>query len=309
MKERLTTRVVSPDHLSEALAFALAELSPNEATAIQQELLAGQAAGRGQILLIETTIDEKRSGAMAAWLLPGKSATVWAPHVTVDDRGATLCALSHRLEQELRSVGTRHAQALLPADALAPASTLAACHFEWVADLLYLVCEAEHFPKTPPRLPFRLVPRAGEQLETLITLVEATYEETLDCPALNGLRPTREVLMGYHATGEYRPDWWYLVEQSGELIGCLILADYSQAAQVELVYFGLVPAARGQGFGEELVRAAQFVAHEAHRERVVLAVDARNRPAIEAYLRTGFSEWGRRAVWLRTFGERFPPSL
>jgi GNAT superfamily N-acetyltransferase len=68
---------------------------------------------------------------------------------------------------------------------------------------------------------------------------------------------------------------------------------------VELVYFGLVPEARGAGYGEWLIRWAQYVAREAGRERIVLAVDARNQPASDTYLRCGFEEWGRRAVWLR----------
>jgi ribosomal protein S18 acetylase RimI-like enzyme len=287
-------------HRAETLRFALANLPREEADAVREELLAGEALGRGEILVVEATEGGQCSGAFAAWLLPGNSATVWAPHAKSDNRQAILAALGQGLVRELQAGGARHAQAMLPVDADASAEALAACGFHWVADLRYLVCEQRHFPHVRPQLPFRIRPQAGEDLDRLAPLVEATYEGTLDCPALNGLRSTRDVLLGYRATGDYRSDWWFSTEFAGRPVGCLILADYPAAAQVELVYFGLIPEVRGQGFGELLVRWAQFVARDAGRSRIVLAVDARNQPAIDAYLRCGFEEWGRRAVWLHT---------
>jgi ribosomal protein S18 acetylase RimI-like enzyme len=297
--EPLLIRVVPRARRAEALRFALADLPREEAKAVGEELLAGEASGRGKILVVEAAEGGKCSGALAAWLLPGNSATVWPPYLQGANRQAVLAALGQALARELQAGGARHAQAMLPVDAAASADALAACGFDWVADLRYLVCNQRHFPQLPPQMPFHVRPHADEGLDLLSSLVEATYEGTLDCPALNGLRSTRDVLLGYRATGEFRSDWWFFAEYAGRLIGCLILADYPAATQVELVYFGLVPEARGAGYGEWLIRWAQYVAREAGRERIVLAVDARNQPASDTYLRCGFEEWGRRAVWLR----------
>ena len=46
----------------------------------------------------------------------------------------------------------------------------------------------------------------------------------------------------------------------GEEIGCLILTDYPEHSTWELIYLGVVPAARGQGWGLEIVRHARWLA-------------------------------------------------
>jgi ribosomal protein S18 acetylase RimI-like enzyme len=70
---------------------------------------------------------------------------------------------------------------------------------------------------------------------------------------------------------------------------------------LEIVYLGVVPECRGRGIGYALTRQAQWIASLAERERVVLAVDAANRPAISAYETAGFIAWDRRTVLIRDF--------
>lgn len=294
--------VTARSQLADRLLFALADLPLGERESVPEELLRSERLGRGRILVVEVTEKRKLCGAMVAWILPGKTATVWPPHVAGSNESNQIVEMLGRMmDQEMSAAEVHHVQALVQADLESAAEKLAQCGFEWTADLLYLICGKESFERISPVLPFEVIPIANRDLSQLVSIVEATYDETLDCPALNGLRPTREVLAGYRATGEYRPDWWFVVEQANRPIGCLLLADYPQSAQVELVYFGLVPGARGQGFGEMLVRYAQFTALAAGREQLVLAVDTRNRPAIDAYFRCGFEEWGRRSVWLKVF--------
>ncbi len=82
-------------------------------------------------------------------------------------------------------------------------------------------------------------------------------------------------------------------------IGCLLLADHPESNQWELVYMGLVPEARGRGWGAKIARHAQWEAQRAGRERLVLAVDAANRPAVAMYQQAGLFAWDRRVVLLR----------
>ena len=84
-------------------------------------------------------------------------------------------------------------------------------------------------------------------------------------------------------------------------MGCWLLADHAQRRQVELLYLGLVPSARGRGWGRELVRTALQLAHDLRREQVVLAVDANNDPAIATYSAESFLVCDRKRIWLRTF--------
>ena len=91
-------------------------------------------------------------------------------------------------------------------------------------------------------------------------LVERTYEGTLDCTALNGVRDIDDVINGYQATGVFRPENWLFVRSGGQDVGVLLLADHPQARHWELMYMGLVPEVRGRGWGRQIARYAQWLA-------------------------------------------------
>jgi len=136
----------------------------------------------------------------------------------------------------------------------------------------------------------------------LAHIVEATYEQSLDCPAMDGLRSIEDILDGYRATGRFDPSRWLIVEHEGRDVGCLLLTDHPMHENWELVYMGVVARDRGHGWGVEIARHAQWLTRQAGRPRLVLAVDAANGPGIEMYSAAGFQAWDRRAVYLRTFG-------
>ena len=56
---------------------------------------------------------------------------------------------------------------------------------------------------------------------------------------------------------------------------------------------------REKGFGLTMTRHAQWLTGQADRARLVLAVDAENRPAIAAYTAAGFHQWDRRYVYVK----------
>jgi len=171
--------------------------------------------------------------------------------------------------------------------------------FSTVADLLFMVGYAESFPKGKVDLEtIELIQYMPTDRTRLERLVEATYEGTLDCPGLDGLREIGDVIDGYAATGKGGCDRWSIVRRQNEDAGCLLLADHPSDDQVELVYMGITPSARGSGLGLALTRHAQQVTHEMGRARLVLAVDAANHPAIAAYNAAGLRPWDRIRVWL-----------
>jgi ribosomal protein S18 acetylase RimI-like enzyme len=129
--------------------------------------------------------------------------------------------------------------------------------------------------------------------------LEQTYEGTLDCPALNGVRRLEDVVEGYRATGSFRTENWLIARESGRDIGVLLLTDHPSARHWELMYMGVVSAARGRELGRQITRHALWLARCADVERVVLAVDAANRPALAMYERAGFAAWDRRSVFVR----------
>ena len=130
-------------------------------------------------------------------------------------------------------------------------------------------------------------------------LIEATYEATQDCAALGGKRPMDEVLDGYRATGVFRPENWLFVRAVGHDVGVLLLADHRAAKHWELMYMGLVPARAAVASVATSCVMRSALRRPPARERIVLAVDAENFPAIKMYNETGFIAWDRRTVFVR----------
>jgi ribosomal protein S18 acetylase RimI-like enzyme len=264
------------------------------------------AAGRGDSLLVlEARTAGNLVGVAFAQLLAGRAAVVTTPQ-TVATNDALRCSLEDQLfarqDAELRAAGTRLTQCLLPFHDPA-AECLRRTGFNHTADLLYLVATSESFPDQPPQPPFELVPADPVAESTRFSpLLERTYVGSLDCPQVDGLRSTSEVLSGYRATGEFRSGLWQIVRAAGRDVGCLILAFHPAGKHCELIYLGLAPEVRGRGWGLELTRAALALTAAAGGERLVLAVDAANEPAVRMYVASGFSAWDRRQLWIKPLG-------
>jgi ribosomal protein S18 acetylase RimI-like enzyme len=111
----------------------------------------------------------------------------------------------------------------------------------------------------------------------------ASYEATLDCPALCGVRRTEDILAGHMAAGQFKPDLWTLLECDGQPAGVLLLNPVPDAQCLELVYIGLSVAARGRGLGRRLMEHALWQAAEQPQPVIAVAVDRANVPATRLY--------------------------
>ncbi len=129
--------------------------------------------------------------------------------------------------------------------------------------------------------------------------IEATFIDTLDCPAMNGRRSRGEVLEGFLDGRQLRQTapWWEVLEVDGRVAGCLLLQQHSSEL-VELVYMGLLPCARGQGLGKGLVQRAISNARQLGSQTLVVAVDEQNWPALDVYRLCGFQRHQRLQVWI-----------
>ena len=96
------------------------------------------------------------------------------------------------------------------------ACRLTAAGYSHSADILYLTCQRDFFPDAPPDSPLVFEPLAARDEQRLIPLVERTYKDTCDCPALNGVRETADVIEGYRHTGDHRPENWFFVGSDGK---------------------------------------------------------------------------------------------
>jgi GNAT superfamily N-acetyltransferase len=232
----------------------------------------------------------------AVWgqLQPGNSAFLWSP------RGIDLAArrLVKSAVDALDETGVRMTQAIVP-DREAPViAVLESAGFEYLAELVYLSWQSSA-EFEPPCDTFTGVAYDETQLARFSRLIEATYVDTRDCPAMNGRRPMDEVLSGYRATGVFRPENWRIARVDESDIGVLLLADHGAANFWELIYMGIVPQFRGRALGRDIVRHAQQLVRDSGAEQMLVAVDAANAPALAMYESAGFSEWDRRIVYVR----------
>jgi GNAT superfamily N-acetyltransferase len=133
----------------------------------------------------------------------------------------------------------------------------------------------------------------------LAALLARTYDRTLDCPGLAGLRRTEDVLDGHRASGRFDPDLWFLMRLDGRPAGLSLLNPNPEAGCTELVYFGLAPEARGLGLASVLLRHSLARLGNGSPQRVALAVDDRNIPALRLYRRHGFVPGGLRTALVR----------
>ena len=257
------------------------------------------AALTGDEVLLGGYRGSRLVGAVLAQPQAVDAATLWPPQVLDDESSETAGELLAAAMRQLAQRQVRLVQTLLETDAQPEAAVLLAGGFSHATDLLYLDCHEGVFPTTRPEtsLAFESVETAGP--ERLVRVVEATYVETLDCPVLNGVRSVADVLAGYRASGVFDSHAWLIASHAGRDVGCLILTAYPEHGFWELTYMGVVPGGRGHGWGADLARHAQWLARQAGQPRLVLAVDARNDPAIRAYAGVGFHAWDRRSVYLK----------
>jgi ribosomal protein S18 acetylase RimI-like enzyme len=296
-------RAAQPAEWPRALRLVFQNLRPDlqqrQSEAILIELRAQPEAAAG---LLTAWSGELLAAATLIQLQPGRVANLWPPQLATErsaDAGSAARQLLTAATELAVRAGTRMIQALLPTDSGPDAERLRAAGFEHDADLLYLVSPASAFPSTCPDDPFEYERYSSSSANRFSAVVERTYVGTRDCPRLNGVRPIQEVLEGYRAVGRFDPALWRLVRYQRNDVGCLLLVEHPPHKLWEVVYMGIVPEARGRGFGLAITRHAQWLASKAGAERLVLAVDAANEPAIKAYAAAGFTTWDRRSVFLK----------
>jgi ribosomal protein S18 acetylase RimI-like enzyme len=238
------------------------------------------------------------AGGTVAVVLSGPGA--WGPEVEHAERVAALEAACADLTARGR---IRLAQALPEPDEVWAVRAFREAGFRSVGELAYLRRPSGLPPPTPPDgwpegVEVRPVRGFEPDRALLVAALDRSYEKTLDCPELCGLRETTDVLESHRATGVFDPKLWWLVMQRGEPRGCMLMARSPEQRTVELVYLGLSPELRGRGLAQGLLSLGLAKAGTPP-EGVACAVDLRNEPALRLYRRFGFREFSRRVALVR----------
>lgn len=270
--------------------------------AIETLIEMGQAH---RVVLIAGRCKERVVAAQLAQMLPGRAAIAWPPQFdaqsAMDGHKAIAAALGKQLATILNDGGMQIAQSLVSPCESESGKWLKIGGFSHAADLLYLAADVSRASDRQPQLPFQLEPFTPTAKQRLVDVIQRTYEGTLDCPKLDGMRDTADVIEGYQSVGQFRPEFWFFVRFENRDVGCLLINQHPEVQHAEIIYLAVVPEVRGRGWGLELAQYALWIARQTHSQRAVLAVDAANEPAVRLYSVAGFEVFDRREVWLRTF--------
>jgi len=231
---------------------------------------------------------------------PGKTMLLFVPtHLHGDQLAALTRKLVDAVCARAAQQGVHLAQALLEVHDDYVQGILMACGFGKLAELLYL--QAVVGKVAEPQLPAGCswMTYSPSRHELFASAILATYQDSFDCPGLNGLRTIDDILAGHRATGDFDPDHWFLLRQNDEPVGAVLLSKVLRSDVTELVYLGLIPQRRRHGLADILMRRAAAVAYASRHGRLSLAVDAGNLPALKLYWRHGMQVIGRKTALLR----------
>ncbi|MBC23046.1 MAG: hypothetical protein CMJ32_03905 [Phycisphaerae bacterium] len=134
----------------------------------------------------------------------------------------------------------------------------------------------------------RIGPWNPDQRQLMVDLLGSTYEQTLDCPGLCGLRDGHDILDGHMGVGSFDPAIWLVLWLDQIPAGVIMFSATPASNTLELVYLGLAKAARGQGYGRLLLQAGLHLLSGRKERSIMLAVDKMNTPALGLYASAGF---------------------
>jgi len=301
MPEEPSIAWCSADERASALRLLHAGLAEDGQTALVHALEAvGHQDESAFVGLLGARQAGKLSAALWVQLMPGRTALVWPP--AAGDPASP--ALMRSAVAFLDAHDVALAQMLVSPDTPVDEHLFASAGFQELATLLYLTVDSNYFPESQPEGNLQFQPRAHAEPERLGQVLGETYEDSLDCPALNGVRSAADTIEGYRAQGVSGPGdsdtgRWYFARHDNQDVGTLILRSHADGGNWELVYMGIVPTARGHGYGWQILQYALWQSQLGKADRLVLAVDESNAHALRMYRRAGFVVWDRRTVYVR----------
>lgn len=138
----------------------------------------------------------------------------------------------------------------------------------------------------------------SERDQTLTQALEASYKDTLDCPELQSLRETSDVLVSHKATGVFDPTLWWVLFKDNEPAGVTLVSALEERSEAELVYMGLGRSLRGHGLGKRMLGLAIDELRKRGTGSLTCAVDLRNTPAMKLYSSLGLRAFAERVAYV-----------
>ncbi len=236
---------------------------------------------------------------------PGRTALLFAAPVRTAKSHPTAVDLAiESICQRMAGQNVQLAQVLLDPSDQATIDAYTHRGFSKMAELIYLhrtlrPSLSPPLAPPPPAAEFQLQIYSEANHAAFATAIVASYQNSLDCPALNGVRDIEDVITGHKASGEFDPQDWFLLSRRDQPAAVLLMNRTPQVDAMELVYLGLAPAVRGLGIGNYLMNLALHRVRQRNFSGLTLAVDSRNTPAIRLYHRHGMQRLMSKVALMR----------
>lgn len=248
-------------------------------------------------------------GVLLAMHQAGRTIAAWPPRVADEAKGERrriVALLLDALAQFARDQDARLTYTLLKREDRWLRPSLDAAGFQRLTALRLGRCRfppgilPEHSSSPPGREDGVVIrPFDARDRGPVRRLLEQTYVGSLDCPEMAGLRTIDEIDEGLKAASQEVAGGWQVAWRNNEAVGVVVLGTTAEPLTDELSYLGVVPDARRQGIGRRLLRSALHLARHRNAQVVMIAVDARNEPALQLYRSEGFRFFTRAEVYLR----------
>jgi len=302
MSDAFQIEPVRRSRSEEALLFLAAGLRRDLQIALRAEVLGEMLTRSG----FEGHFWQARRGAdllAAAMVIPSAGHVGMAFHSPAESPGVEAEALSAALRAAADAAladGLAFVQSLIGHRQHADGRAFVEAGFFRLAELAYMRRDLSGAVEPPsvPGLDWQSC-RPMDPVE-LGRVILGSYERSLDCPVLAGLRSINDVLESHKASGVWRPDFWWIARMRGAPGGCVLVNESSSnPGDMDLVYMGVLTAFRGLGLGRAMVRHACRQAQRDRREFMNVVVDAANPYASKIYEAEGFRLTHRRAAYIR----------
>jgi len=285
-----------------ALSQLFQHLEPHERAASVEDVL--QAEAHGDLSLEGLLVAHLRAQAVASLLYlrqPDESVSLILPQLNPgnpDAQHAHACLMAELVAQ-VDQIGATYTQCLLDRSETTAATLLKNHGFRCVTQLEFRGRELSGKLPEPVQELQATSFASRQHREDFVAVIEATYENSLDCVALKGRRSAEQALANHRSAGVFDPELWTLYHNGQTWVGVLLANRHPAQQAAEVVYMGVVAGHRGQGLGRDVLLTAMRQLSTAGVERIFLAVDSGNQYATLVYDQLGFIPTSSKDVWLR----------
>ena len=239
-----------------------------------------------------------RDGVLLILSNPGATATFLAsPPENAGEVDSTKSLIKEGLCSLVKAKTTTIAQTLIGVQDTLLAKAFTNAGFTKLAILTFM--EQHRVPNQKSDnegVTFRRITKKDDKL--LGHLLNETYIDSLDCPKIHGAREVQQIIDGHRSGTDENSQEWAIAELENKPSGVILLNSIQQDNSIELCYIGVAPFARGAGLGNALMQHAAEQTKKLACQRVILAVDSKNTPAIQLYKKWNFFEKSKRLTFI-----------